>query len=176
MEKYPRKENQRKTAILKERIERNGIRHDHLAKMFSCSQAYFSMCVNGLRPMPDEMRYILENYLQKIEVVNMNNHTEALNLLFKDVFEAVEEVLGVTQEQLKSKDRKREYVRGREMFSFHAYSFIDCSLTMIAKVLNKQQHCTIIHSIRNHENFYSVENEYREQSDEIKMLLDAKKV
>jgi hypothetical protein len=59
-----------KMKYLKERINRNGIRHDFLYIMLDMHQSIFSMCLQGKRDMPTDKLEILEDYLNEIEKVN----------------------------------------------------------------------------------------------------------
>ena len=55
---------------LKQRIERNGIRHDHIYTILDVSQAYFSQMITGRRKMSKERQEILNEYLTEIEKIN----------------------------------------------------------------------------------------------------------
>ena len=59
---------------LKQRIEKNGIRHDFIFHKFNfnCSQSYFSMWASGKRKARcyDGKLIEINNYLDKIEMIN----------------------------------------------------------------------------------------------------------
>lgn len=55
---------------LKERINRNGIRHDFIYSFLDIGQAQFSQMLNGSKPMKEEHFEMLTEYLDEIEKVN----------------------------------------------------------------------------------------------------------
>ena len=55
---------------LKERINNCGIRHDKILYLLTCSQAYLSQMLNGVRVMPEEIEDRIETYIEEIEIIN----------------------------------------------------------------------------------------------------------
>lgn len=84
----------------------------------------------------------------------------------KKLFKAIEIKLGITSEQMKNLNRKREIVEARHIFSSLMTKHTKLSLEAIGNYVNRD-HSTVIHSRNTIENLLPLERNLRRKYKEI---------
>jgi len=86
------------------------------------------------------------------------NHNSITGIEKKEIFRCINFAFGIPDLTVKS--RLRQNVYARHAAANFLNKTIDLTLTYCGEVLNKD-HATIIHSVREHENLYKYDKEYR---------------
>jgi len=82
---------------------------------------------------------------------------------FKDLAQSIADFYGVDVDLVtnKIKTRKMEVVRGRQMLTTLLKQHTDLSLKKIGRMLNNQDHSTVINTIKKCNDYYDVDIDYR---------------
>ena len=86
------------------------------------------------------------------------------------LFNCIELIVGVTQEDLKSKDRYRDYVDSRCIFTYFLRTHTKLSLTAIGNHINRD-HSTVLHQQRLTKNLLEVDEEFRQKYEHIEYMV-----
>lgn len=65
----------------------------------------------------------------------------------KDALQIICEQIGVTEDEVKGRSRKRDYVIARHIFCFVSHLYYNKRLTQIGRILNRD-HSSVIHAIK----------------------------
>lgn len=78
------------------------------------------------------------------------------------LMDIVSETLLISRDRIKSKNRLKEVVDARKIYSILVKTYTGTTLSTIGRILNRN-HATIIHYEKEHESQYKYDMEYREK-------------
>lgn len=113
----------------------------------------------GIRPVD-----LPDNFLKNIKV-------SVLNYDVSHVIQGIERYKKVSEVDLKSRCRKREYCDARHMYCNILRNKMDYSLINIGRTLGRD-HTTVINSINNHNGLYETDQKYKDTYDKIDRYVD----
>jgi chromosomal replication initiator protein len=90
------------------------------------------------------------------------------------VVEAVEEVMGISFEEMQSKYRFKQIVQARNMYCYYMYKHLGWTLLEIGKSIGGRDHTTIIHNIKVHDDMCYSDPEFENKSLSIKKIIQWK--
>jgi chromosomal replication initiation ATPase DnaA len=90
------------------------------------------------------------------------------------VLEAVEEIMGISLEEMQSKYRFKQIVQARNMYCYYMYKHLGWTLVHIGKSIGGRDHTTIIHNIKVHDDMCYSDLEFEKKSLAIKNIIEWK--
>jgi chromosomal replication initiation ATPase DnaA len=90
------------------------------------------------------------------------------------VLEAVEEIMGISLEEMQSKYRFKQIVQARNMYCYYMYKHLGWTLIQIGKSIGGRDHTTIIHNIKVHDDMCYSDLEFEKKSLAIKNIIEWK--
>ena len=88
------------------------------------------------------------------------------------IIHAVSRVTGISTDDIKSHNRKREIVDARKIALFIIYDKCGYSLNRVGKIFDNMHHASIIYSNRSYFDLFETDKEFRLKVLEIKHLLN----
>lgn len=92
------------------------------------------------------------------------------------VVEAVENVMGITFQEMQSKYRFRQITQARNMYCFYMYHNLEWTLLEIGKSIGGRDHTTVMHNIKVHNDMCYSDPEFEKKSLAIKTIIEWKKL
>ncbi|MEN9582514.1 MAG: Flavobacterium phage vB FspS snusmum6 [Candidatus Parcubacteria bacterium] len=87
------------------------------------------------------------------------------------IFQKFEGELEVSEEDLKSRNRKRYVVDARKIFGKITYELFSISKTELGRMLNRR-HATVSHWLKCHDNFYQFSADYRNNYNKLSKIIN----
>jgi chromosomal replication initiation ATPase DnaA len=113
----------------------------------------------GIRPVD-----LPENFLKNIKI-------STLKYDVSHVIKGIERYKKISEANLKSRCRKREFCDARHMYCNMLREKMDYSLINIGRTLGRD-HTTVIHSVNNHRGLYETDPKYKAIYDKIDRYVD----
>ena len=92
------------------------------------------------------------------------------------VVEAVENVMGITFQEMQSKYRFRQITQARNMYCYYMYHNLGWTLLEIGKSIGGRDHSTVMHNIKVHNDMCYSDPEFEKKSLSIKTIIEWKKL
>lgn len=92
------------------------------------------------------------------------------------VIEAVQDVMGISYQEMQSKYRFRQITQARNMYCHYMYQYLGWTLLEIGKSIGGRDHTTVMHNIKVHSDMCYSDAEFEKKSLAIKTMIEWKKL
>lgn len=97
---------------------------------------------------------------------------QANSAVIRIIWQVIYEKLGITQEQIKLKTRKREICEARHITRYMMKQFTNYSLKRIGNHTAGADHSTVIHSIQRYNDLHETDKDFKRDADTIRNRIE----